>query len=1059
MADAHPVPQPPRKPIVGNLSDIQSECPVQSHMRLARTYGPFYKLTVFDKDFYVASSQELVNELCDETRFNKRVHAALKEIRAFAGDGLFTAYNSEPNWGKAHRILMPAFGPIGIRGMFDKMLDVAEQMFVRWERFGPHSVIDVADNMTRLTLDTVALCAFDYRFNSFYQNEMHPFVAAMVGALGEAGDRGRRPKVMTNLMLSKARQFEADKKLMDSVARELIAERRRDPKGAEKRDLLNSMLNGVDSVTGEKLDDNNIINQMITFLIAGHETTSGLLTFTTYLLLKNPDVLQKARKIVDEVLGDEVPRVEHLAQLRYIEQILMESLRIWPTASVFAVKPIADTVLAGKYPLTPADTILILEPMLHRDPKVWGDDVEAFRPERFAPENAETLPPNAWKPFGNGARACIGRPFAMQEAQLVIAMMLQRFDIVLDDPSYQLKIHETLTIKPEGLRIRARARRAAGAFLRGGAIERAPRALAPSSAPIVAPGEQATRLLVLYGSNSGSSQAFADRIAAEAPAGGFAPVVAPMDDWAGNLPKDGAVIIVTASYEGQPPDNARQFISYIEALPEGALSGARFAVFGCGNRQWARTYQATPKRVDAALEKAGAARLMARGEADSGGDFFGAFDEWRAKFWPQIAETFGKARREAEEEAPLRIEFIKTARESALRLGDLQDGVVVANSELVDMTKPGARSKRHVEFALPPGMSYRAGDYLAVLARNPEETVERVLRRFGLKADTTIVIEQGSGPSMLPTGHPVSCGELLSNYVELAQPATRAQTAKLAALTRCPPERAELEDMAEEQYQERVLQPRCSVIDLMDRFASCELTFAQYLAMLPPMRARQYSISSSPLWNPEHVTLTIAVVDAPAASGVGRHRGVASSYLSNLQSGDRVAIAVRPSNTHFHPPVDPTTPMVMICAGSGVAPFRGFLQDRAMQKAGGQRVGPSLLFFGTNHADVDDLYRDEFAAWERDGVVTVFRAFNDQPDDDVRFVQHRVWAERVRVSEAFRNGATVYVCGDGRFMAPAVRETLVGIYHEATGASESESQAWADAVEHEQGRYVADVFA
>ena len=100
-----------------------------------------------------------------------------------------------------------------------------------------------------------------------------------------------------------------------------------------------------------------------------------------------------------------------------------------------------------------------------------------------------------------------------------------------------------------------------------------------------------------------------------------------MDDYAGNLPREGAIVVVTASYEGQPPDNARLFVSSVEALPEGALAGARFAVFGCGNRQWARTYQAVPKRVDAALAKAGATRLAERGETDSGGDFFGAFDE------------------------------------------------------------------------------------------------------------------------------------------------------------------------------------------------------------------------------------------------------------------------------------------------------------------------------------------------------------------------------------------------------------------------------------------------
>ena len=818
------------------------------------------------------------------------------------------------------------------------------------------------------------------------------------------------------------------------------------------------MLNGVDPVTGEKLSDENIGYQMITFLIAGHETTSGLLSFATYLLLKNPDVLQKARALVDEVLGEEVPRVEHLAQLRYIEQILMETLRIWPTASVFSVSPHKDTVLAGKYPLTTKDIVMVLEPMLHRDPKVWGDDVEAFRPERFAPENASQLPPNAWKPFGNGARACIGRPFAMQEAQLVLILMLQRFDFVLDDPSYTLKIHETLTLKPEGLRIRARARRT-GTSLRRSAVPSTPqKALTPQPARRPASDAAATPLLILYGSNTGSSEAFANRIADEAPANGFAPTVAAMDDYAANLPREGAIVVVTASYEGQPPDNARQFVSAVEALQEGALTGARFAVFGCGNRQWARTYQAIPKRVDAALARAGATRLAERGETDSGGDFFGAFDEWWAGFLPRLHEALGKDAAAAPAASGLQVEYVKDGREGALRLGDLQRGSVVENRELVDMSAPHARSKRHLEFSLPGGMTYRAGDYLAVLATNPQELVDRVLRRFGLARDTLVVLRR-DGAASLPIGRPVSCGELLSNYVELAQPATRAQVAALAAATPCPPEQAELEAMAGEAYATSVLKPRCSVLDLLDRFQSCALGFGPYLDMLPPMRARQYSISSSPLWKPDHVTLTVAVVDAPAYSGNGTFRGVASSYLAHLQPGDRISLAVRPSNARFHPPADPRTPLIMICAGSGIAPFRGFLQDRATQKEGGQDVGPALLFFGTNHAGVDYLYRDELERWEAAGVVTVLPAFSLQPRGEVSFVQHRVWEERARIVELFQRGGSVFVCGDGQYMAPAVRETLVRIYREASGAGEADAQKWVETVEHEHGRFVSDVFA
>ena len=151
------IPQPKGDPFIGNLRSVDGDAPIQGFMRLARIHGPIFQLDFFGSPLVVVSSQELVNEVCDESRFDKRVSGALKNIRDFAGDGLFTAGTEEPNWAKAHRLLMPAFGPIGIRGMFDRMLDIAEQMVTRWERFGPDSVIEVAEDMTRMTLDTIAL--------------------------------------------------------------------------------------------------------------------------------------------------------------------------------------------------------------------------------------------------------------------------------------------------------------------------------------------------------------------------------------------------------------------------------------------------------------------------------------------------------------------------------------------------------------------------------------------------------------------------------------------------------------------------------------------------------------------------------------------------------------------------------------------------------------------------------------------------------------------------------------------------------------------------------------
>ena len=217
---------------------------------------------------YFVSSVELLNELCDEKRFCKAVAGPLEELRMGIGAGLFTAYHGEHEWEIAHRTLVPAFGPIGIKDMFDEMHDIASQLASKWAR-SPGEPIDVADNYTRLTLDSIALCAMGKRFNSFYTKQMHPFVDAMVDFLLEGGRRSRRSRLEALLYPSYERKYLQDIDLMKSVAREVIDERRANP--VDKKDLLNAVLFGKDPKTGEKLTDENMIENLITFLIAGED--------------------------------------------------------------------------------------------------------------------------------------------------------------------------------------------------------------------------------------------------------------------------------------------------------------------------------------------------------------------------------------------------------------------------------------------------------------------------------------------------------------------------------------------------------------------------------------------------------------------------------------------------------------------------------------------------------------------------------------------------------------------------------------------------------------------
>jgi cytochrome P450 / NADPH-cytochrome P450 reductase len=222
------------------------------------------------------------------------------------------------------------------------------------------------------------------------------------------------------------------------------------------------MLNNVDKQTGERLDDTNIRYQIITFLVAGHETTSGLLSFTLYALLHHPDVLARAYEEVDRVLGSDtwvLPTIEQVRQLRYVAQVLNESLRLFPPVAAFSLRSLADeTVIGGRYRITRDQPVMLMAAMVHRDPSVWGADAEEFNPDHFSPEAQAQRPANAFKPFGNGQRACIGRQFAMQEATLALGMILQRFELI-DHKHYQLAIKETLTQKPDDFTIKVRRRR------------------------------------------------------------------------------------------------------------------------------------------------------------------------------------------------------------------------------------------------------------------------------------------------------------------------------------------------------------------------------------------------------------------------------------------------------------------------------------------------------------------------------------------------------------------------------------------------------------------------
>src|ERR1700742_2388828 len=384
-----PIPQPPTKPVVGNMLSLDSSAPVQHLVKLSKELGPIFWLDMMGAPIVIVSGHDLVEELSDEKRFDKAVRGSLRRVRAVGGDGLFTADTKEPNWSKAHNILMQPFVNRAMQSYHPSMVDIAEQLVKKWERLNADDEIDVVHDMTALTLDTIGLCGFDYRFNSFYRRDYHPFVASLVRSLETIMMTRGLP--LERLWMQKRRKtLTEDVGFMNKMVEEIIAERRRSQAdvGEGQKDMLAAMMTGVDRVSGEQLDDVNIRYQINTFLIAGHETTSGLLSYTIYALLKHPEVLKKAYEEVDRVFGPDVnakPTYQQVNQLTYITQILKEALRLWPPAPAFGVAPHEDETLSGgKYKLAKGTFVSILASVLHRDPAVWGPNPDAFNPENFS---------------------------------------------------------------------------------------------------------------------------------------------------------------------------------------------------------------------------------------------------------------------------------------------------------------------------------------------------------------------------------------------------------------------------------------------------------------------------------------------------------------------------------------------------------------------------------------------------------------------------------------------------------------------------------------------------
>lgn len=272
-----------------------------------------------------------------------------------------------------------------------------------------------------------------------------------------------------------------------------------------------------------------------------------------------------------------------------------------------------------------------------------------------------------------------------------------------------------------------------------------------------------------------------------------------------------------------------------------------------------------------------------------------------------------------------------------------------------------------------------------------------------------------------------------------------------------------MEDLARDSFAQEITDKRVTALDLLEKYPEISPSFGEYLSMLPQLRLRQYSISSSPLADPNVCSLTMGVLNEEAIQGGKRFLGVASNYLSELQEGDHIHVNVKKSHQSFHLPLNPAeTPIIMICAGTGLAPFRGFVQERMKQIEGGRDLAPAILFIGCQHPRKDCIYHDELASWSSKGAVDIRYAYSRNPESSngAKYVQDRFWDDREDITQLFYKGAKFFICGHGR-VAEGVDKMLMKMHMKAmeergTPESEKDAENWLVGLRNE--RFMSDVF-
>ncbi|KIN29102.1 MULTISPECIES: assimilatory sulfite reductase (NADPH) flavoprotein subunit [Bacillus] len=556
----------------------------------------------------------------------------------------------------------------------------------------------------------------------------------------------------------------------------------------------------------------------------------------------------------------------------------------------------------------------------------------------------------------------------------------------------------------------------------------APAAAVSAEAPAPAVSKEVT---VLYGSQTGNAQGLAENAGKQLEQSGFQVTVSSMSDFKPNQLKkvNNLLIVVSTHGEGEPPDNALSFHEFLHGRRAPKLEDLRFSVLALGDSSYEFFCQ-TGKEFDQRLEELGGKRISPRVDCDL--DYDEPAAEWLEGVLKGLNEAGGGSA------APAPAAASQTGESSYSRTNPFRAEVL----ENLNLNGRGSNKEtRHVELSLEgSGLTYEPGDSLGVYPENDPELVELLLKEMNWDPEEIVTLNKQGDVRPLKEA-------LISHYeiTVLTKPLLE-QAAQLTGND----ELRELLAPGNEENVKAYIEGR-DLLDLVRDYGPFSVSAQEFVSILRKMPARLYSIASSLSANPDEVHLTIGAVRYDAH---GRERKGVCSILcaERLQPGDTLPVYVQ-HNQNFKLPKDPETPIIMVGPGTGVAPFRSFMQER--EETGAE--GKAWMFFGDQRFVTDFLYQTEWQNWLKDGVLTKMDVAFSRDTEEKVYVQHRMLEHSAELFEWLQEGAAVYICGDEKHMAHDVHNTLLEIIEKEGNMSREEAEAYLADMQ-QQKRYQRDVY-